>query len=390
MAKQILRFDRRDVQLSLRSDGVQVVLADGICREAPGAPAIPGRMLQLALPAGQRATRVDVRVLSRESLMEGPVQVAAQGTPGISALAKDAPAAPRRGPRAPDPELYLAAKTAPVAELRGMNLMGSVPVASVFVRPIRIGDGGGLELVTTLELSIRTTADSKLATRRAMPESPRSIRYMDVAARLVVNPEKVGMPAGTPSGTSGTGGTTGGMPAGAGSGGALPGLAAVPVGAGPKEVDYLIITDNHVWDAGTITPGAALGDIVGAFAPLVTHKKGRGLRSHIATVTDIVNGVYGDHRSGARDLQEVLRRFLQAYCYSRGVEWVLIGGTWVWCRSGRSAAPARTVCLGRLPEPPAPRCPRWESMYGKIHFWRCGWRIPWPPIPGRSGSPTTS
>ncbi|HAA05204.1 MAG TPA: hypothetical protein DCE18_17805, partial [Syntrophobacteraceae bacterium] len=220
-------------------------------------------------------------------------------------------------------------KAEPIAELRGMNVMGGVPVESIYIRPFRLDQAGNLELLASIELSIATMPSHQHAARGALRNSPRAVRFQDVAAALVLNPEDVAVPPSVRSGDYASSrteeaGESVPLPV-AGPSDSLPGQAS-PSNFGPKQVDYLIIADDHTWDPVTFTPGPRLGDLVGAFKPLLDHKRKRGLRTHLALITNIVNGVYGDYRTGARDLQECLRRFLQAYAYSRGVEWVLIGG----------------------------------------------------------------
>lgn len=339
----VVRFDRRDVTIALRPDGADIKLKDGMFRVAPGGPALPGRMVEIALEPGQRASRVTAKVLTTQKLLDGPVFIRPQEAPGVSGrirlkpkpardrrrdLAVDSPVAPRRKIVAPIADLYEASKDEPIAELRGMNIMGGVPVVSIYIRPIRLDQAGNLELLSSVEVSIATMPDSKLSMRRAQRTSPRAIRYQDVAAGVVLNPEDVAVPPSVRSGSDaarGVGVDSEGMPTVSDLDESLPGLP-VPSGFGPKQVDYLIVTDDHTWDPISFTPGPSLGNLVLAFQPLLDHKHKRGLRTHMALITNIVNGVYGDYRTGARDLQECLRRFLQAYTYSRGVEWVLIGG----------------------------------------------------------------
>lgn len=348
MAKHLIRVDRRDVAITALSDGLNIELLDGLCIEPPGAPALPGRLLDIALPEGQRPLRAHGLALATMVLQEAPVFVRAQGTVGIGDLAIDKPTAPRAHSVLPDAALYAAATRAPLAELRGTSWMGGVLVASVFVRPVRLTDAGDLELVTSLQIDLRTTADRKNLLRREMSRiaRPRAIRAQDLAAKVVFNPEAVPMSLARANPTRDA---VVASPGGTGDGGtaepvlvaeplaALPTLAAIPDGAGPREVDYLIVTDNHTWDAATVTPVADVPGMVVAFGALTAHKKARGLRCHVARITDIVAGVYGDHKTGTRDLQEILRRFLQAYVRSRGVEWVLLGGD-------VGIVPARQVC----------------------------------------------
>ena len=44
------------------------------------------------------------------------------------------------------------------------------------------------------------------------------------------------------------------------------------------------------------------------------------------TISDIVAGRYGDVRTGSRDLQELIRRFLKLARERWGVCWLLLGG----------------------------------------------------------------
>jgi hypothetical protein len=90
--------------------------------------------------------------------------------------------------------------------------------------------------------------------------------------------------------------------------------------------DYLIITDNRAWDAVSITPGPTIPGIVEAFQKLATWKRSRGVTTKVVTITDILAGRYGDFRSGSRDLQEVIRKFLKHVVPSWGVSWLLLGG----------------------------------------------------------------
>lgn len=351
----ILRFERRDVAISLNPDGADITLREGTYHGNPGGPAIPGKMVEVALPPGRRATKVDAKILSSLNLLDEPVFIRPQMAPGISSIDKpmfgqdkdlqrnlrvESTIAPRRKHVAPETGKYEIVKDDPVAELCGMNHMGGIPIVSIYVRPIQIDQYGNLHLLSSIEITITTVSDENMRVRNALHRNPRSIRYQEVASALVINPEKISVVDTSEdknSETSGTGGTSGGMPPGSGLGGTLPGLSPIPPGAGPKHVDYLIIADNHTWNPTSFSPDQSLGDLITAFSPLLNHKRKRGLRTHLATITDIVSGVYGDHRTGTRDLQECLRRFLQAYTYSRGVQWVLLGGD-------TEIVPIRYVC----------------------------------------------
>ena len=57
------------------------------------------------------------------------------------------------------------------------------------------------------------------------------------------------------------------------------------------DYDYLIITDNEQWNAGTITPSGAVGDLVTTFTKLADWKKRRGLRTVYCAQLDTKPGL---------------------------------------------------------------------------------------------------
>ena len=93
-----------------------------------------------------------------------------------------------------------------------------------------------------------------------------------------------------------------------------------------EEAQHVIITDNYAWpdsidrgDGTTRAPdlserGAALsGDMIAEFDRLAQWKTAKGVRSKLVTVSQIVDGTFGDmtHGGFARDLQEVIRNFVK-------------------------------------------------------------------------------
>lgn len=99
---------------------------------------------------------------------------------------------------------------------------------------------------------------------------------------------------------------------------------AVPIPPRPIDVPYLIITDDHFWTPDfQRTPGA---NLVEAFEPLAHWKTQKGQRAAVVRISDIVDGVYGDFRTGAADLQETLRNFLKFVERRYRTQWVLLGG----------------------------------------------------------------
>jgi hypothetical protein len=92
----------------------------------------------------------------------------------------------------------------------------------------------------------------------------------------------------------------------------------------PIDVPYLIITDDNYWTSDfERTPGA---DLVEQFEELAQWKREKGVRATVVRIADIVDGRYGDFRSGALDLQETIRNFLKHAEAHYRTQWVLLGG----------------------------------------------------------------
>ena len=88
---------------------------------------------------------------------------------------------------------------------------------------------------------------------------------------------------------------------------------------------YLIITDDYKWSS-SIARLARAGDLVKEFARLAQWKTQKGVKGTVVTITDIVGGRWGDFRTGASDLQEVIRNFLKFAHREWSTYWVLLGG----------------------------------------------------------------
>jgi Peptidase family C25 len=130
--------------------------------------------------------------------------------------------------------------------------------------------------------------------------------------------------------------------------------------------DYLVITDNVAWDAQTVQPKAAHGDLVSAFKKLTDWKNRRGLNTRIVTVTQIVNGAYGDFVTGARDLQEIIRNFLKWAHQNWGVAWVLLGGDVDTIPVRLIAGPALADVYPQSTDPPPDKCSFWTGKFLKM------------------------
>jgi len=329
-------FDRDDVRLEYSLIGVVVHLDGFPTVGEPGAPALPRCVVRVALPPHTRL--VDVQAQARgtvriadEVLPVAPLQPLRPGVidgpagpdgPSYGRPGEEEAAGSRRGGTVPrdddeeeprvepypvppfvpaDPTLYVQATRLPAVRLLETADEGMTPVAVIHLNPVRLSADGFVELSTGIDLALRyePAVDDRVASiARAAPVTSRAqaMRQIALTRRSVVNRWEV-----------------------------VDYSWLYPVYA--LGTDYLVVTDNQRWDAAAIAPsGAADGDLVAAFKRLTAWKRQRGLRARVVTLGDVVSGRYGDFRTGSRDLQEVVRRFLKMAHRDWGVAWVLLGG----------------------------------------------------------------
>jgi hypothetical protein len=317
-------FDRKDVRLEHTLIGVAVHLRDCTTAGEPGAPALPKCVVRVALPAQSRLA--DVRVtagnavpLVDEVLPVAPLQPTRAGIdrayrrPGEEPTRFDPkrlPADPSREPKPdvepfpmppfvpPNPDLYAEAARRPAARTLATTVEGLNAVTTLELNPVRLTADGRLEFLSQIDVVVLHERDEVLARRKTPPDivsRAQAQRQVALTRRAVLNADIV--------------------------------LDYSPLYPWFLLTDYLIITDNQRWDAQAIAPtGDAGGDLVASFRRLSNWKRLRGLQSRVVTITDIVAGRFGDFRTGSRDLQEVIRRFLQMAQADWGVAWVLLGG----------------------------------------------------------------
>jgi len=325
----------------------------------PGEPALPRTSIHIAIPEGGWPTGVEVAhekvvPLTDEPVLVMPVQPL---RPGVTRQRKppDERSPPRDyspecdkqpgrleseppreqedefvvvpfpepAPVPPDPALYeRAARDRRVARPTALEQIGRTPVIRVELRPVRLKADGLLEFTTEIELRVayaprpkeRVPAEElrRLLEKEGvkgidfdhlvpLPEPKvtsrgQARRDAELVRALVVNPATI-----------------------------RDWWDVLPYLELPAE--YLIITDNQTWNSDTIAPaGAVTGDMVAEFSRLAAWKRSRGMTAKVVTIDDIVGGRYGDFRTGARDLPEVIRRFLQSVTERWGIAWVLLGG----------------------------------------------------------------
>lgn len=403
-------YDIDDVVLEDTPQGLRVQVEGHGTTAEPGGPALPVRVVQIAVPPGMWPDGLQVEEGKRRTLTRKPVIVVAaqrlqpgvrRGEKGPQVPEPESPDQdvssvrgycvcqdcdccrrhdeggpdedrgyvaepfPHPEPVPPDPDLYEAvARDREAVAVRRVDQVGPTPVLTLELRPVRYNADGLLELVTRIEVEIRyqqrptggadpeeinavvrkTGLDLDPAKFRPMPEvtftsRAQLERHTALLQGLVLNPD-----------------------------------VAVDLGEFLRPIldaqpaDYLIITDNMRWNAATITPtGPVSGNPVAEFQRLASHKRSRGVTAKVVTITDVVDGRYGDFRGGARDLQEVIRRFLKDVHERWGVAWVLLGGD-------VSVLPMRWVAGGRegtmdvdTADPPADNKSFWTGTFLKMH-----------------------
>jgi hypothetical protein len=340
--------------------GTVLELEDAHTAGDPGEPGFPVQLVRVALPAFSDIVKFDVTV-AKATVTSAPVFVApvqelqpalptVKLKPSHTEPAKPAVTRPEflrpRGVTPPRLPVYRAvlARRLPAARLVSLEHWGVATVATIELRPASQNAKGTIELSTEIRLTISyesTRTDKKgpfAGTRFFKP--PRSYgearRRVEILRAEVLNPNWV-----------------------------VDISQFYPILVG--DCDYLVITDNQQWDAATIAPSGAVGDLVTAFTRLANWKKRRGLRTRVVTITDIVNGMYGDFKTGARDLQEVLRNFLKWAHTNLSVSWVLLGGDVNIIPTRWVAGDMRGYIGVETTNPPEDNCSYWTGTQLHMH-----------------------
>lgn len=350
----------------------------------PGTPGFPMQVLRVALPPFSDVATFEVAIAKRANVTKKPVFVAPiqEPRPGGPARRGDKEtikpslhAAPRpaetdtsnyvRMPRAvtlPQLEKYqrVLAAPAPPVRIASIEHRGAATVLTLEVNPVSQNKNGIVELATEIRISLsyESTTTPKtggpfIGSRdfRQARTKVEAKRFADILRGDVVNPDWIGDISDH-----------------------IPKFYA--------QYDYLVITDNQGWDPVAIAPAGPVGDLVTSFRRLVDWKRRRGLRARVVTIADIVAGTHGDFKTGARDLQEVLRNFIK-WAYSHwDISWVLLGGD-------ISIVPVRIVasgCRGQIGvdtvDPPNDNASYWTGTYLRMHVVNPGewWPGDWPLI----------
>jgi len=352
----LLQFSESEIQTRMTPSGLVVELEGCRYPGEPGGPALPVKLVRVALPIGATDPHVEAKAvrtvpIANEPTLVAPIQPPRPMRSGVPAdpikkstlRAREMPFVEPMPPQAFVPhraELYTAAVERPLARFIAMEEIAAAPMAVIEISPVRVNPKGTIDFVPDIELTVtfqRITDQSDAGPRftRAFHSRAQAERQMELARSLVLNPAEIMD-------------ITGYLP------------------AFLVSVDYLVITDNVAWDAQTVQPKATHGDLVSVFKRLTDWKRSRGLNSKVVTVSEIVNGTYGDFVTGSRDLQEIIRNFLKWAHQTWGVAWVVLGGD-------VDTIPVRLVAgaaLGDIylqtTDPPPDNCSFWTGTYLKM------------------------
>lgn len=367
-------FDRNELRLEYSLIGVFVHLAHCPTVGEPGSPALPQCLVRVALPPHTRL--IEIQAEAREILQISPEVIPVAPLqplrPGIKApyrgdqerpvyrrseeeeswRARQQTYSQRTEKPSIDPfptppfvpanaALYAEATRRPAARLLETADEGLTPVTTLNLNPVRLTAGGLVEFSSAIDVTLRyrptKDADQLSGPVTNISSRAQAMRQIALTRLTVVNRADVFDFSDL--------------------------YPLFNLGA-----DYLIITDNQRWDAASISPvGAVSGDLVASFGRLAAWKRQRALKARVVTISDIVANRYGDFRGGSRDLQEVIRRFLQMAQANWGVAWVLLGGD-------TEIVPIRHVAsdvlggVGRQAvDPPPENTAFWAGNHLRIH-----------------------
>lgn len=368
-----LTYSQKDVVIKSTPFGALITLDGAAGVGEPGDPALPRAVVRIALPEGAiavsaRAHVADTRQLSKEPVLLAPVQPPRAGESGEgqrafrredaadqvkpslrrTRLGGEREATPVPGIVLPNKERYarLLTEPRPVARLLAAG-DAQAPVATIEVNPLALDASGHLILHERITVTVAYRLQDEVtraqkwrdATQGRFTSAAQARDHLNLLRNLVINPDDV---------------------------------VRVPPwldGIAQRESEYVVITDRHRWDPATITAGSVItdGDPVAEFERLAAWKRCRGLSARVVTITDIVAGRYGDHRTGARDLPEVIRNFVKHARRSWSTRWLLLGGD-------TDIVPTRIADGGFLAEitpgmanPPAPGGSHWIGSELRIN-----------------------
>lgn len=333
----------------------------------PGTPALPFRIVSIALPGD--ATGITVRVNAERSrkLFQKPVYIMAVPEPEVGVKGNDKADKLNKEEEErlksilehetkeikniptplnrfiPDAEKYnrFLAKSLPVAELSGIVAAGNNCIVHIRINPITLDKNYIPELHEHIEVTIqynRTVSNGKDESRiyQSLPQQEQYRKgILNGLKDMVINPDDI-----------------------------------INIHPYPwvvfEQLNYIIITDNYRWDSETKTAGDYVGDMVTEFERLALWKRQKGLKARVITITDIMSNLYGDFKTGAVDLQEVIRNFLKFAHTNWGICWCLLGGDTEIVPIRQAAGECRGTIQEGVNDPPNDNECFWTGTFMKI------------------------
>lgn len=299
-----------------------------------GGPALPSKVLKIALPPNSKASKLLVTATKTVEIGDGPIFIAPNQplqiknielpmeSKYVEKFGKIRPFSQEldiikrpidsiRTIQVPEEKLYqvTSENLKPFATMLNTIQMGTVNIVHVEVNPVRYTTEGRLQFATEIEVEVfysdvgsfedHPTDDHLPRNFKSIRNKAQAIQLSNLAHLLVINPDMI---------TD------------------ITHLFAETI----SELDYLIITSNTQWNQNG-TAGTSVGDLKSVFQRLADWKELKGLKAHVVTVDEIVNGHFGNFNLSAnglqaRDLQEILRNFLKWAHLNWGISWVLLGG----------------------------------------------------------------
>lgn len=282
---------------------------------APGAPALPQQMRFVALPRGGDVLKLDVDPGAPVRIAAGGLPLPAQAPFPDEGLDPETRRPLARSPRMtePDPRWFEGNARYPetLVELVRTEEVGPLLMAALLVRPLQY-DAAARSYLFYPDLRYTVTFDDAKAARTAASSKLRLGEFYAEDLQSMLASDRV---------------------------------AVATKFRWPEwfleDHPHLIVTDNFQWpekianaDGTSRAPmlaerGVALpGNVVAEFQRLADWRTAQGMRSRVVSITDIVDGRWGDFTEGgfARDLQEVLRNFLKHAHEAWETLYVVLGG----------------------------------------------------------------
>jgi hypothetical protein len=272
-----LTFSKKDFSFTTQNGYDDIHLNEGDYITDVGKPMMPIKNIQIALPSDMKATNIYINDIKEQKLEGTYILYPAQPARPIGTTEYESWFVQ------PDTQTYKSSQTYPLIsiELTGQSDLAGQSIANIAIYPIHyVPLQKKLTLVTSITFTIEGIGGYVCGDflSKHISDSGRNI-YQQMVKNMVINPEDVALQSS---------------------------LNPQPLGVGPGDYDYVIITQDS-W--------------VDAFQPLQDWKTRKGIPANIVTTTWIYNsGGYGGSNV------EKIRAFVQDIYMNWGTTFVLLGG----------------------------------------------------------------